>query len=191
MREIRILPMLPEHANAVLQIYKEGLETGEATFNTEVPTWEQWDSSHHQHSRFVALARDAVAGWVALSPVSARYCYRGVAEFSIYMGAAYRGMGIGDQLMQKLIAESEANGIWTLHSSTFPENRASIKLQKKHGFRVIGYRERIAELHGVWRNTVLLERRSMAVGATGAKADNNLFRKILKATTTVILPFSR
>ncbi|MBC5991996.1 N-acetyltransferase [Pontibacter sp. SD6] len=183
--------MLPEHAGAVLQIYKEGLETGEATFNTEVPTWEQWDSSHHQHSRFVALAGNIVAGWVALSPVSARYCYRGVAEFSIYIAAAYRGMGIGDQLMQKVIPESEANGIWTLHSSTFPENRASIKLQKKHGFREIGYREKIAELNGVWRNTVLLERRSMAVGATGVESNKNMIRKIIKATITAILPFSR
>lgn len=164
MSMISIVPMLPTHADAVLQIYREGLETGQATFNTEVPTWEQWDRSHHQHSRFVAVDGTMVVGWVALSPVSVRFCYRGVAEFSIYIGAAHRGKGIGDLLMQQLISESEENGIWTLHSSTFPENLASIKLQKKYGFREIGYREKIAELHGVWRDTVLLERRSKVVG---------------------------
>ena len=164
MCDIKIVPMLPAHAEAVLQIYREGLETGEATFNTEIPTWEQWDRGHHQHSRFVAVDGTTVAGWVALSPVSVRYCYRGVAEFSIYIAVACRGKGVGDKLMQRLIPDSEANGIWTLHSSTFPENVASIKLQQKHGFRVIGYREKIAELHGVWRDTVLLERRSNVAG---------------------------
>ena len=156
--------MLPVHAGAVLQIYKEGLDTGQATFNTEVPSWEQWDRGHHQHSRFVAIVGEKVAGWVALSPVSVRYCYRGVAEFSIYVSAAFRGQGVGDKLMQALIPESEANGIWTLHSSTFPENLASIKLQKKYGFREIGYREKIAALNGIWRDTILLERRSNITG---------------------------
>lgn len=161
---ISIVSMLPAHAEAVLQIYREGLETGQATFNTEVPTWEQWDRSHHPHSRFVAVDGTMVVGWVALSPVSVRYCYRGVAEFSIYIGAVHRGRGIGELLMQQLIGESEKNGIWTLYSSTFPENLASIRLQKKYGFREIGYREKIAELHGVWRDTILLERRSTLVG---------------------------
>ncbi|MDX5480886.1 MAG: N-acetyltransferase family protein [Hymenobacteraceae bacterium] len=156
--------MLPEHAEAILRIYEEGLRTGQATFNTEVPTWDEWDRNHHPHSRLVALEGDKVVGWVALSPTSTRHCYRGVAEFSIYISAGSRGKGIGDLLMQHLIAASEANGIWTLHSSTFPENTASVNLQKKFGFREIGYRERIAELHGVWRNTVLLERRSLKVG---------------------------
>lgn len=164
MSEIKILPMLPCHAEAVLQIYKEGLETKEATFNTEAPAWEQWDRDHHQYSRFVALVGTEVGAWVALSPVSGRYCYRGLAEFSIYVAAKYRGQGLGDRLMQAIIPESEANGIWTLQSSTFPENMASIKLQKKYGFREIGYREKVAELHGVWRNTVLLERRSDKIG---------------------------
>ncbi len=152
--------MLPEHAEAVLAIYAQGLQTGLATFNTEVPAWSDWDKSHSPHSRLVALEDGEVLGWVALSPVSQRYCYRGVAEFSIYISAEHRGLGIGDLLMEALITESEANGIWTLHSSTFPENTASINLQKKYGFREIGYREKIAELHGVWRNVVLLERRS-------------------------------
>jgi len=101
---------------------------------------------------------------VALSPVSARACYRGVAELSIYIGARHHGKGIDDLFLQQLIKESEANGIWTLHSSTFPENTASIKLQLRHGFRQIGYRGRIAQLHGVWRNTILLERRSSLIG---------------------------
>ncbi|MHC2991730.1 phosphinothricin acetyltransferase [Pontibacter sp. HJ8] len=152
--------MLPEHAQAVLSIYAEGLESGQATFNTAVPTWEDWDKSHHPHSRLVAVVAGEVLGWVALSPVSARHCYRGVAEFSIYLSAPHRGKGIAHLLMQQLIQESEANGIWTLQSSTFPENTASIRLQRRHGFREIGYRERVAELHGVWRNTILLERRS-------------------------------
>ncbi|GAB3200011.1 phosphinothricin acetyltransferase [Pontibacter aydingkolensis] len=181
MNEITIAPLLPEHAGAVLQIYKEGLETGQATFNTDVPTWEQWDRGHHQHSRLVAVDGTVVAGWVALSPVSVRQCYRGVAEFSIYIAAAYRGKGVGDELMQRLIPESEVNGIWTLHSSTFPENVASVKLQKKYGFREIGYREKIAELHGVWRDTVLLERRSKVTGL-----QENGYSNELKATKAAL-----
>jgi L-amino acid N-acyltransferase YncA len=157
---IEVKPMLPGHAAAVLNIYKKGLATGQATFNKEVPSWEDWHKAYHPHSRLVALQKDRVVGWVALSPVSARHCYRGVAEFSIYISASHRGKGIGDLLMKQLIAESEANGIWTLYSATFAENKASIALQKKWGFREIGYREKIARLNGVWRNTVLLERRS-------------------------------
>lgn len=152
--------MLQKHAAAVLEVYGQGLTTGLATFNTEVPSWQEWDKSHHEHTRFVALMDDLVVGWVAISPVSARHCYRGVAEFSIYIRDGYKGQGIGNLLMQELIKSSEANEIWTLQSSTFPENKASIALQKKHGFREIGYREKIAELKGVWRDTILLERRS-------------------------------
>lgn len=161
---VEIIRMLPEHAGAVLQIYAEGLTTGQATFNTEVPSWEAWDKNHHAHSRLVAVENGKVLGWAALSPISARYCYRGVAELSIYICQAHQGKGVGTLLMQHLIAESENNGIWMIHSSTFPENTASIRLQKKFGFREIGYRERIAELKGQWRNTVLLERRSQVNG---------------------------
>lgn len=160
---IEVIPMLSAHAEAVLKIYQEGLQTGQATFNTDVPTWEEWSKGHHAHSRLVAVERGKVLGWVALSPVSARSCYRGVAEFSIYIGSGSRGKGVGSLLLEALITESELNGIWTLHASTFPENTASVNLQKKHGFREIGYREKIAELHGVWRDTVLLERRSRKV----------------------------
>lgn len=161
---VEIGSMLPEHAEAVLQIYEEGLQTRQATFNTEVPVWEEWDRNHCQHSRLVATENGQVLGWVAISPVSVRYCYRGVAEFSIYIRAACKGKGIGKLLMEALIKESEANGIWTLQSSTFPENAASIDLQKEFGFREIGYRENVAELDGQWRNTMLLERRSRVVG---------------------------
>lgn len=152
--------MRPEHAHEVLRIYGEGLETGYSTFNTEVPTWEVWDRSHLPHTRLVAIENDEVLGWVALLPVSSRACYRGVAEFSIYIANRHRGRGIADQLMRAMIEESEANGIWTLQSSTFADNTTSLRLQERHGFRQIGYRDRIAQLHGVWRNTILLERRS-------------------------------
>lgn len=164
-----VIKMLPQHAETVLRVYSEGLATGQATFNTEVPSWQEWDKGHLPHSRLVATQDGSVLGWAALSPVSARYCYRGVAEVSIYIGSGTRGKGVGSLLLEALIEESEANGIWTLHSSTFPENTASITLQKKNGFRVIGYRERIAELHGEWRNTVLLERRSRKVGVTPSR----------------------
>lgn len=157
---IQIVPMNEGHASEVLRIYAEGLETGLATFNTEVPSWEEWDRSHLPHARLVALDEQEVLGWVALSPVSARPCYRGVAEFSIYIATCHWSKGIADVLMQAMIAESEAKGIWMLQSSTFPENIASLRIQERHGFRQVGFRDRIAQLHGVWRNTILLERRS-------------------------------
>jgi L-amino acid N-acyltransferase YncA len=157
---IQIIPMQTAHAEQVLHIYGEGLETGFSTFNTEVPTWGEWDRNHLPHTRLVAIENGEVLGWVALLPVSARVCYRGVAEFSIYIATRHRGRGIADQLMRSMIAESEANGIWTLQSSTFADNTTSLRMQERHGFRQIGYRDRIAQLHGVWRNTILLERRS-------------------------------
>lgn len=162
---IAIKPLLPAHATAVLRIYGEGLQTGNATFNTIVPSWNEWNSNHHLHTRFVAVAGEEVLGWVALSPVSSRGCYSGVAEFSIYIGELHRGKGIANLLMQKMIEESEANDIWTLYSATFEKNFASVELQKKFGFRVIGYRERIAKLNNIWHNTVILERRSKITGA--------------------------
>lgn len=157
---IQIEPMQVEHAQDVLRIYGEGLETGLSTFNTEVPTWEEWDRNHLLHTRLVATENAEVLGWVALLPVSARACYRGVAEFSIYIATRHRGRGIADQLMRVMIEASEVNGVWTLQSSTFADNTSSLRLQERHGFRQIGYRDRIAQLHGVWRNTILLERRS-------------------------------
>ncbi len=158
-------PLTEAHWPAVRAIYEAGIATGNATFETQAPAWEAWDKSHLAHSRLVALADDGtVLGWAALSPVSGRCVYAGVAEISIYVAAEARGQGVGRQLLQALIAESEAHGIWTLQAGTFEENTASIGLHTQAGFRVVGYRERIGQHYGVWRNTVQLERRSPAVG---------------------------
>jgi L-amino acid N-acyltransferase YncA len=148
----------------VLEIYRSGIETRNATFETVVPRWEKWDSFHLKHSRFIYEQKDKILGWTALSPVSERKAYQGVAELSIYADTQYLGQGIGSALMQKVISSSESNGIWTLSSSVFPENMATLKLHEKFGFRIIGIRERIAMLDGIWRDTVLLERRSIICG---------------------------
>lgn len=162
---VEIKPMLKNYWEAVKAIYESGLVTGNATFQTIPPaTWEIWVNGHLQHSRFVAVINDEVVGWVALSPTSARDCYKGVCELSIYIGDNNRGCGIGNLLMDAVIESSEANGVWSLYSSTFRENIASIALQKKFGFREIGYREKIAQLKGIWRDTILMERRSKVVG---------------------------
>lgn len=150
---------------SVRAVYLEGIETGEATFETGAPSWEHWDSSHHRFARFVARSRAGeFAGWAALSPVSARAVYAGVAEVSVYVGRAFRGAGAGRALLERLVAESEANGIWTLQASIFPENVSSCALHAACGFREVGRRERIARLRGRWRDTVLYERRSPRVG---------------------------
>ncbi|RYY50008.1 MAG: N-acetyltransferase family protein [Chitinophagaceae bacterium] len=160
-----IEPLLPEHWEAVKRIYENGIATGNATFQTAAPAiWEEWDKGHLEHSRFVAKEGNKVYGWVALSPTSARECYKGVCELSVYVDNDYRSKGVGNFLMKAVIESSEATGVWCLYSSTFPENEASISLQKKFGFREIGYREKIAQQNGIWRDTVLLERRSKVVG---------------------------
>jgi L-amino acid N-acyltransferase YncA len=148
----------------VRAIYLEGLATGQASFETEAPSWEQWDQAHSRHSRLVARESGRVVAWAALSPVSGRRCYAGVAEVSIYVSTAYLGQGIGKRLLSELVASSERHGIWTLYSSTFPENKASLRVQSACGFRIVGRRERIAQHHGVWRDTVITERRSRVVG---------------------------
>jgi phosphinothricin acetyltransferase len=150
-----------EHVRA---IYLEGIATGQATFEVESPSWEEWDRGHHSFARLVACADGRVVGWGALSPVSRRRCYAGVAEVSVYVNGSERGRGIGRQLLLALIAESERQGIWTLQGATFPENTASLRLQRSCGFREVGRRERVAQLRGVWRDTVLTERRSTIVG---------------------------
>ena len=155
--------MLPGDSNRVLEIYRMGLETRNATFETTVPSWNEWDSRHLPHSRFVSVENEKVTGWAALTPFSARKVYRGVAEVSIYIASSFRGIGIGSVLMEKIITSSELNGIWTLVSSVFPENEATLKLHAKFGFRIIGKRERIARLDGIWKDTVLLERRSSVI----------------------------
>ena len=161
--QMRILPMQPEHWPEVERIYIEGIATGNATFETESPGWENWDAKHHQHSRLVALDRTELLGWAALSPVSTRRVYAGVAEVSIYIEQRARGKGVGRDLLRALVEQSEQNGIWTLQAGIFPENVASIALHKACGFREVGGREKIGKLKGVWRDVVLLERRSSFV----------------------------
>lgn len=144
----------------VRRIYLEGLATRRATFQTEAPSWEAWDAAHRPTCRLVAEGEEGLAGWAALSPVSARPVYAGVAEVSVYVSADARGRGVGDRLMAALIEASEAEGLWTLQSSLFPENGPSLALHARHGFREVGRRERIGRLDGVWRDTLLWERRS-------------------------------
>jgi phosphinothricin acetyltransferase len=148
----------------VRAIYLEGIATGEATFETDAPDWERWDADHLPQCRLVARNIDGVLGWAALSPVSRREVYAGVAEVSVYVAESARGRGVGGALMRALVEASERYGLWTLQSIVFPENHASVALHLKHGFREVGRRERIARRHGVWRDTVVLERRSRAVG---------------------------
>ena len=162
--QFRIEAMRPEDWPQVRAIYEQGITTRMATFETSLPSWEQWDAARLPHSRLVARNSD-VLGWAALSPVSKRSCYAGVAEAGIYVAEAARSQGVGRALLQALIASSEAQGIWTLQGITFPENSASLALQQRCGFRVVGRRERIANHHGVWRDTILTERRSLRVGA--------------------------
>jgi L-amino acid N-acyltransferase YncA len=163
--EYAIDTMTPGDWPQVRSIYVEGISTGHATFETEPPTWEQWHSSHLPKGRLVAKAGDVIFGWAALSPVSSRSAYSGVAEVSIYVGAGYRGREIGRALLDALVGLSEQLGIWTLQAGIFPENRSSLALHKRFGFREIGTRERIGQLNGIWRDVVLLERRSRVVGA--------------------------
>jgi L-amino acid N-acyltransferase YncA len=147
-------------AGAVLTIYKIGMDEGNATFETEVPTWERFDAGHLPACSHVAVDdRDEVLGWVAASPVSTRACYAGVIEHSVYVHPDARGQRIGRLLLDRLIEASEAVGAWTIQSSIFPENHASLALHAAAGFRTIGTRERIAQHHGRWRDTLLIERR--------------------------------
>lgn len=145
---------------AVRRIYSEGIATGDATFDTEVPSKTVLDSKWLTDHRWVAEVDSDVAGWTTLTPVSARACYSGVAEVSIYIGEGRRGRGVGKALMHRLVTEADANGIWTLQTAIFPENRASLALHHSAGFRTIGVRERIGQLNGRWRDTVFLERRA-------------------------------
>jgi phosphinothricin acetyltransferase len=156
----RIRDLRPADWTEVVRIYEEGIRTGNATFETDVPSWETWDAGHLAGHRLVVTLDGAVVGWAALSAVSHRECYSGVAEHSIYIAEHVRGLGFGRQLLAALVASSEAGGIWTLQSGVFPENEASIALHLALGFRVVGVRERLGRSHGVWRDVVLLERRS-------------------------------
>ncbi len=149
---------------AIAEIYLQGIATGNATFQTEAPEWKEWDKSHLPFCRLAAFENGDMLGWAALSPVSSRCVYGGVAEVSIYVANSARGKGIGKKLFARLIKESEENGLWTLQSGIFPENVGSIKLHEQMGFRKIGYREKIGKMNGLWRDNVIMERRSQIVG---------------------------
>ena len=156
--------MNAEDWDQVASIYQEGIATGNATFETNAPEYEAWDNSHHQHCRLVARTKDKIIGWAALSPVSPRCVYSGVAELSIYVARSARNRGVGKALLGAIINESESRGIWMLQVGIFPENDASLGLVKACGFREVGRRERIGQMDGVWRDVVLMERRSKVVG---------------------------
>jgi L-amino acid N-acyltransferase YncA len=160
---MQILPLLPNHWPFVKAIYEAGLATGNASFQTGAPSWEEWDNAHLKHSRLIVIVDNQVAGWAALTPVSGRCVYAGVAEVSVYVAPVSRGLGIGEDLLQTLIEESEKNGLWTLQAGIFPENIPSIRIHEKTGFRKVGFREKIGQMNGIWRDTVLLERRSKIV----------------------------
>jgi L-amino acid N-acyltransferase YncA len=149
---------------AVRAIYLEGIATGHATFETQAPAWEAWEATHFPAPRLAAVSDERVIGWAALGRISTRAVYAGEAEVSVYVANGKRGLGVGRALLQKLIADSEANDIWTLQANIFPENTASLGLHKSCGFREVGRRERIGKLKGVWRDTLLLERRSDTAG---------------------------
>lgn len=159
-----VTPLTHADWEAVRRILEDGIATGHASFDTEVPDWEAWNGSHLEACRLVARVEGEIAGWAALSPVSSRCVHSGVAEVSVYVGSGFRGRGVGTALMRDLVAASEHEGIWTLQGGVFPENAASIALQKAFGFREVGLQERLGKLNGVWRDVVLMERRSRIVG---------------------------
>ena len=164
-----IRPFKARDWQAVAAIYRQGLATGMATFQTSCPSYAEWDVGHHTFCRYVYLIADQVVGWAALSPTSSRPVYAGVAEVSIYIAEEAQGRGIGTLLLWQAVAESEAQGIWTLQSAIIQQNVASIALHRTCGFREVGYRERIArDGQGEWRNTVLMERRSQLPQFDGA-----------------------
>jgi len=160
---LRIEAMVPGDWPSVRAIYEEGIATGLGTFETAAPSWKEWDEARLAHSRLVAREQ-AILGWAALSPVSKRSCYAGVAEVGVYIAAVARGRGLGRALLEALIESAETHGIWTLQGASIAENAASLALQAKCGFRVVGRRERIGKLAGIWRDTVLTEWRSEKVG---------------------------
>jgi L-amino acid N-acyltransferase YncA len=149
--------------DGIARIYAEGIASGDATFETEVPAWADWDRAHLRSPRLTAHEDGRMLGWAALSPVSSRCVYGGVAEVSVYVAASARGRGVGAALLGALVAASEAEGIWTLQAGVFPENEPSLRLHERAGFRLVGRRERIGRIGGVWRDVLLLERRSAVV----------------------------
>ena len=162
--DVNIESMSPDDWDDVRRIYAAGIATGDATFETEAPPWDRWDATHRPAERFVARSDGAVLGWAALSPVSDRCVYGGVAEVSVYVSPDARGKGVGAALLHRLIEASETGGVWTLQAGIFPENRASVSLHERLGFRQVGRRERLGKMNGAWRDVLLLERRSTRVG---------------------------
>jgi len=161
---VEIRELTAEDWPAVEAIYADGIATGDATFETRTPSWQEFDAGRLAGHRLVAVDDGRVVGWAALAPTSARECYAGVVEHSVYVDRAHRGRGIGRRLLEALVARADAAGLWTIQTSVFPENAASVALHERLGFRVVGRRERIARRDGVWRDTILLERRSPSVG---------------------------
>jgi phosphinothricin acetyltransferase len=162
--DIDVRAMRSDDWLAVRNIYCEGIATGNATFETEIPEWAKWDRGHLQDCRLVAQAGERILGWAALSPISNRRVYSGVAEVSVYAAAETRGRGVGKMLLQSLVTQSERCGMWTLQAGIFPENAASIALHKSCGFREVGLRRKLGQRGGIWRDVLLLERRSLSVG---------------------------
>jgi phosphinothricin acetyltransferase len=160
---VTVRDLRPNDWPEVARIYDEGIVTGNATFETQAPSWQEWDAAHLPDHRFVAEDDGRVAGWIALAPASSRQCYAGVAEISVYVAEDVRGKGVGSELLATVVESAERAGLWTLQTSVFPENTASLALLRRFGFRTVGTRERIGQLHGVWRDTVLVERRSEVV----------------------------
>lgn len=160
---VSIEPLQADHWPEVARIYADGIATGDATFETEVPSWEDWDERHLAGHRFVALRDGAASGFAAVARVSERAVYRGVVENTVYVAESARGAGIGRLLLERLISSTESAGIWTIQSGIFPENEASLALHQRVGFRVVGRRARLGKLHGVWRDVLLVERRSEVI----------------------------
>ncbi len=162
--DFKIKEMRSSDWEQVSDIYQEGIDTGNATFEEVIPSWAFWIQNHVSGCSIVARNGDRILGWAALSPASNRKVYCGVVEVSVYVCEKYHGKGIGLALLKKLIELSENKGIWTLQAGIFPENKTSIKLHEKGGFRIVGVREKIGKMNGIWRDVVLMERRSKKVG---------------------------
>lgn len=159
----QIRPIVPSDWPAVRRIYEEGIATGNATFEQTAPDWEEWNAGKLAAPRLAAEIDGALVGWAALSPTSKRHVYRGVAEVSVYVAASARGQGVGLALLSALVEQSETAGIWTLQAGIFPENAASVHLHERCGFRIVGRREKIGQMYGVWRDVLLMERRSRRI----------------------------
>lgn len=161
---LTVAPFQETDFPSVQKIYRQGIDTGDATFQQKAKSWSEWDNSHHPFCRIVAVKNEHIVGWAALSPISSRAVYAGIAEVSIYVDNTYKQQGIGQALLAQLITDSEQHGIWTLQAGIFPENIGSIKLHENNGFRQIGTREKLGKMNNIWRDVVLLERRSHVVG---------------------------